>query len=586
MFKGLSVAWVLTAVTGMILLCYPGGAAPGAADIPQVPVAKSLRRPVALARSGDGRWLFVANQRSGSISVIDLLARQVIAEYPVGQKLADLTVTKDDAWVLAVDEAAGELIALERQGPKLTVRNRLQVGQTPVSVQLMFDGSKCTVASLWPRQLTIVALGAKPQILQKLDLPFAPRHQLMVAEEKLVVTEAFGGRLAVVDVRAARVESARSLPDHNIRGLSLSADRNQLLLTAQMLNQQGHAQRDDIHWGNLLTNNVRSLRLATVLDPKADLLAGSDLLHLGDVNHGTGDPAGILVCGKELVVSLAGVDELAVGSSAGDSWKYLATGRRPTALLSSADNRTAYVANTFGDSISIVDLTKPKSLAEISLGPVPELGRAGRGERLFYDAHLSHDGWLSCHSCHTDGHTSTRLADTLGDGSYGTPKRILTLLGVGDTKPWAWNGSMAKLENQIAQSIDSTMGGAKPTAEQLTDLSAYLKSLPPAPPRQREPVDDAAVSRGQAVFARQNCARCHTPPLYTSAGTYDVGLADERGHKTFNPPSLRGVSQAGPYFHDGRARTLEDVFSRHRHQLRDDLSKSELADLLSFLGSI
>ena len=74
---------------------------------------------------------------------------------------------------------------------------------------------------------------------------------------------------------------------------------------------------------------------------------------------------------------------------------------------------------------------------------------ADRGELLFFDAHLSRDGWLSCHSCHTDGHSNGLLADTLGDGTYGTPKRTLTLRGTVLTDPWAWNGSMQYLQDQI-----------------------------------------------------------------------------------------------------------------------------------------
>ena len=42
-----------------------------------------------------------------------------------------------------------------------------------------------------------------------------------------------------------------------------------------------------------------------------------------------------------------------------------------------------------------------------------------------------HDDWYSCHSCHTDGHTTGEIGgNTLGDGHYGAPKRIMTLLGV------------------------------------------------------------------------------------------------------------------------------------------------------------
>ncbi len=547
---------------------------------------RALRRPIALAQSKDGRWLFVANQRSGSISVIDLPNMRVEVELVVGRRLADLAISDDGANLVAVDEEAGELIMLDGQGSKLAPRRRLKISPTPVSVQLSRDGSRCTVASLWPRQLTIIALGAKPHIVRTIDLPFVPRNQLLVNDDKLVVTEAFGGRLAVIDLRSGAIESVRSIPGHNIRGLTLSADKSHLLLTNQMLNPLGRAQRDDIHWGNLLTNNVRSLRLALVLDPKADLLAGSDLLHLGDAEHGTGDPAGVVDCGGHLAVTLAGVSELALGRDQGDAWQYVFVGRRPTALLPSLDNRRVYVANTNSDTVCVVDLEKPKVVAEIALGPTPELSSTDRGETLFYDAKLSHDGWLSCHSCHTDGHTSSKLADTLGDGTYGTPKRILSLRGVGDTAPWAWNGAITELEKQVAQSITSTMQGRKPSPEQVRDLTAFIKTIPPAPPRMLAGNNNEAMKRGEIVFAKNNCARCHTPPTYTSAGSYDVGLVDEAGHKHFNPPSLRGVSQGGPYFHDGRAPTLSEVFARQRHQLKSVLTKQELEDLLAILGTL
>ena len=73
---------------------------------------------------------------------------------------------------------------------------------------------------------------------------------------------------------------------------------------------------------------------------------------------------------------------------------------------------------------------------------------------------------------------------------------------------------------------------------------------------------------------------------YTSPDAYDVGLADEQGQKKFNPPSLRGVSQGESFLHDGRAKTLSDVFTEFSHGLETSLSDRELADLLRFLRSI
>ena len=65
-----------------------------------------------------------------------------------------------------------------------------------------------------------------------------------------------------------------------------------------------------------------------------------------------------------------------------------------------------------------------------------------------------------------------------------------------------------------------------------------------------------------------------------------MGLEDEKGLKKFNPPSLRGVSQGYSFFHDGRAKTLEAVFTEHAHQRNRPLEKGELADLLRFLRSL
>jgi len=77
------------------------------------------------------------------------------------------------------------------------------------------------------------------------------------------------------------------------------------------------------------------------------------------------------------------------------------------------------------------------------------------------------------------------------------------------------------------------------------------------------------------------------PPLtYTSPGTYDVGLRDEKGLDKFNRPSLRGVSQGYSFFHDGRAKKLEEVFTVHGHQLNWALADDELGDLLRFLRSL
>jgi YVTN family beta-propeller protein len=515
----------------------------------------------------------------------------VTAEVAVGRRLADLDVTPDGERLVVADEGAGELVLLRRRGGVLTEVGRTTVAAGPVSVRFAVDGSLCTAVSLWPRLVTVVGLpprGDVWQVRSTVALPFAGRAQLPVPGAKLIVADSFGGRLAVVDVGRGEVESDRLLPAHNIRGLAASADGRRLLVSHQLLQSQATTSPDDIHWGNLIVNGMRDLPLPGVLDRTADLLRDSRLHRLGDVGRGAGDPAAVAAAAAgTVVVALAGVGEVAVGAGPGGDWRRVTVGRRPTAVAVSPDGHRAYVANTDSDTVSVLDLQAGRTAADVSLGPLPEPTPADRGERLFYDARLSKEGWFSCQSCHTDGHSNGQLADTLTDGSYGTPKRVPSLLGVADTGPWGWTGGVKTLGTMVRQSVQTTMRGGI-SAEQERDLVAYLQTLRPPPPRNRlrgNP-DATAIRRGRDSFGRRGCGDCHAPATFTSAKAVDVGLRDEAGHRAYNPPSLRGVSQAGPFFHDGRAADLAEVFARYRHEIAGDLTAQERDDLLAYLADL
>src|SRR5690606_19946802 len=96
----------------------------------------------------------------------------------------------------------------------------------------------------------------------------------------------------------------------------------------------------------------------------------------------------------------------------------------------------------------------------LSLRSPPELSPHRRGEQLFYNAAPSLNSWMTCHSCHPQGHTPGRLADTHGDETFGTPKLIPSLLDTRDANPWGWNGRFRELHEQVRQSVTSSMQGS------------------------------------------------------------------------------------------------------------------------------
>lgn len=538
----------------------------------------------------DGRTLLIANRDSGSVSLLDGTALKVVSESPLGRRLSDMAVA--NSRIFLTDEDAGELIEVQQRKGTLAEVRRWQVGRSPVSVRISADGAWASVACLWPRRVAVVSLSDAKLRPVQVDLPFAPGRQVHTPEGKLLVADSFGDQLAVVDMKLQKVERIHRLAGiHNIRGLALDGAGKNLLLTDQRLHATGHPTRGDIQSGNLITNELRKIPLADLLHPLRDPFQNDRAHPLGDIEQGAGDPADVTETDDgHIVVLFSGVDQIAIGRPEKATWTRLSSGKRPTALALDAPNKRAYVANTFGDSITVVDLEATKVIREVALSEAKDTGLTPeqRGEMLFYDASLSFEGWYSCHSCHSDGHTNGRLNDNLTDGSFGTPKRVLTLLGSKDTAPYAWNGKLAELDAQIHNSLTSTMQGPTPVKERVRDLVAYLHTLPPPPSveKARGTADAKQIERGRHLFDSHKCASCHEAPSFTTPRTYDVGLHDEAGGTHFNPPSLRGVSQGGPFFHDGRARTLEEVFTRHRHRLAGELSGEELADLLYFLRSL
>jgi DNA-binding beta-propeller fold protein YncE len=561
--------------------------------------AVQFRRPIAAAFLDGGQTLFVANQRSGSVSVVDVKQGRPHQEFTVGRHLTDLAVLPDRRHLLVTDDAKHELLVLSWADGNLSVRTRLAVGPYPASIAVQPDGKCATVASVWSRRVEVVDLEplsstgpVSLRIRHTIHLPFAPRNQcLLPADRQVAVADAFGGHLAIVDAVGGRVLTVHALHAHNLRGLTLDPSGGHLLVTHQQLNQKVPTTRENIESGVLMANGLRSLALKDLLTDHADLEPTSRLLPLGGVGAGASDPAGLAFVGeKQIAVALAGVQEVALVRLDGVPTQRIAVGRRPTAIVATAPGQPFLAVNTFDDSLSEVDPRQGRVTRTISLGPQPTPGPADRGELLFFDARLARDGWLSCHSCHTDGHTNGLLADTLGDNSYGTPKRTLSLRGTALTDPWAWNGEVKYLHDQVQKSLEETMHGPAIGAEQANDLSSFLHTLPPPPPLEPATGDQterARIDRGRRIFEKRGCVHCHIPPLtYSSHDVHDVGFADERGLRKYNPPSLRGVGQGYRFLHDGRAATLEEVFTKYRHKVEADMPEAERTDLLRFLQSL
>ena len=290
-----------------------------------------LRHPVALALDDVGRRLFVANRRSGTLSIIDTNELAVKFETRVGGTLGDLALLPKRGSIgrrlLAVDEGAHELLILSLPGPgvwDIQVLDRVTVSRYPVSVSVSTDGRRCFVACLWSRRLDLIELdpATGPRSLGSLELPFAPREQVLLpGDDRLLVADSFGGKLALIDLSRNQIERILELPAHNIRGLAVTADGSHLLLARQSIDPFARANRDDVVWGGLMSNSLVSLRLSDILSPTGNMLAAMRTLDLGDFSTPSGDPQTVIVGQSgEVMVAIGASAESPSVSTPGRDW--------------------------------------------------------------------------------------------------------------------------------------------------------------------------------------------------------------------------------------------------------------------------
>lgn len=551
------------------------------AEVAPTPRSTAAREPVALVVVDDGKRAVTAN-RSGSVSLVDLVTGKVLADVRLGRKLADVAEI-DGKTLLAVDEAAGELLVVPRNGTEFGRVHRVPVGRSPVCVRPCGNGS-CAVANLWDRNVVIVSLGDLPKVVRTVPLSFNPRLMLPLPDSsQLIVADAFGGRIAVVDAERGVVESTRTVPGSNLRGLAFAPGGKALWIAQVVVSPDVETTRDNLHWGNAITGIVREIPLTDMLDLTVTFAKRTRVFPLDVPGRGPGDPSGLAVGADGVaVVTLGGTGEIAIGPIAAAAPRRSALGQRPTAVAVSPDGKTAYTVDPFADTLTAVTVADRTVRFTAKLGEPSASTPAARGERLFYNARLSNEGWMSCHTCHPDGHTSGLRADTPADDGFGAPKRIPTLLGTRDAAPWNWSGKSDDLSGLIGRTVAGTMHGRELSDDRIADLEAYLRTLDPPPPATR-----TTSTRGKELFAHHGCAACHNPATaYTSSKGSDVGLTDEHGTRRFHPPSLRGVGQGAAFYHDGRAKSLEDVFTTHPHAKTGDVPAADRVELLCFLRGL
>lgn len=138
-------------------------------------------------------------------------------------------------------------------------------------------------------------------------------------------------------------------------------------------------------------------------------------------------------------------------------------------------------------------------------------------------------------------------------------------------------GDPAITEDRIQKALAQYMRAMISTRSRWDDGAAvtYNPALPGKGAGAPKPNFTASENRGQQLFftgkadGGAGCIACHTAPTFSLAGnSLSNGLAPGET-RIFKSPSLKGVSDTGPYMHDGSKATLMDVVDHYDHGIQD-----------------
>ena len=272
----------------------------------------------------------------------------------------------------------------------------------------------------------------------------------------------------------------------------------------------------------------------------------------------------------------------------------------------------------------------PVTAAEVQpITPIPQPPAAdprkfALGESLFRDPRLSHDGSLSCSSCH-DVHTNGADDNprTLTRNGVKMPFTVLSVFNAALNFRLNWEGNFRTLQAQaesslenpayMATGVDEVLAKLRadpPTVRQfraayghgpdrtslLDALATYERSLltPDSRFDQFLKGDTAALTpeeqRGYQLFQSLGCISCHQGVniggnLYERHGIFHPLAAPKP--EILRVPSLRNVATLAPYFQDGSSPTLDDAVRKMASaQLDQSLSAGEVGAIVAFLHTL
>lgn len=262
------------------------------------------------------------------------------------------------------------------------------------------------------------------------------------------------------------------------------------------------------------------------------------------------------------------------------------------------------------------------------------------GRMLYYDKRFSKNQDISCNSCHMlDKYGTDNSAFSSGHKGQKGGRSAPTVYNAALHIAQFWDGRAPTVEEQAKGPVLNPVEMAMPDKEfvlkVIKSIPGYADAFAKAFPGEADPITydnfgkavgaferklltpsrwdqylkgnkevlTAEEKKGFATFVSAGCVTCHNGTAVGGHMYQKLGLAkpwpelkdngrfeatkQEQDRHFFKVPSLRNITETGPYLHDGSVAKLPDMVKKMaEHQLGKTITNEECASIVVFLKAL
>ncbi len=589
--------------------------------------------PLKLAVTPDGKKILVTAQEGNKLIVLDAITHKIISDIPVGKKPHTVILNAEGTKAYVSNQWSNTISVIDMAS--LKVERTLRTGWGPSGIDLSKDEKTLFVANTYANDFSFIDLTTGQEI-KRLDAGNNPIGLKVSPDGKMVYVSSRKSNEVPyrtpneTEVTIANVDKgevvARKLFKNSVMLENLTFTPSGDLALCTLMRPKNLVPAAQLENGWMMDHGFG------VIETGGSGRVIQFLLDAPDSYYP--DPFEIKVSadGAKAYVTSAGVNVVSVidlnevrklvadatpdsianyADNLGLSDKYIVkrikVGWNPKGMAFSPDGKLLYVAERFSDRLAVINTENLAVVDSFDLGGPKRISFVRKGQRLFYNAGHTFQNEYSCSSCHPDGTEDGLTYDMAGGGMARNLTNTQSLCKLNGTAPYKWNGHNVSVYMQcgmrFSKFVTRTQGFSNEGLDQLVAFIFRNLDNPPNPYHDPSGKLTAAQERGKEIFDRTKtndgkeippqgrCITCHSGDKLTNRKMEDVGsLSDTDSPSLFDTPALNNIYESPPYLHDGRARTLEEIWTvyggANKHGYVNDLTKMQLNDLIEYLKSL